>query len=110
MSVEDGQYVRSRSVLNTPRFDVENAAVMRAVKFIVEDDGILKRILSILVLERLLVGAAGIKSIQLVFVPQDHDFPLLPSVVLNRNYLSLPLQQLLALAYLHRPEILHVLF
>ena len=97
-------------MLNTTRFDVKNAAVMRTIKFIVEDDRILKRILSILVLERLLIGATGIKSIQFVFVPQYHDFPLLPPVVLNLNYLPLAFQQLLALAHGHRPEVLQVLF
>ena len=97
-------------MLNTARLDIKNAAMMRTVKFIVEDDRILKRILRILVLERLLECATGIKSIQFIFVPQYHDFPLLPPVILNCNYLPLPLQQLLTLAYLHRSEILHVLF
>ena len=97
-------------MLNTTRFYVKNAAVMRTVKFVVEDDRILKRILSILILERLLVGAAGIKSMQLIFVPHDDDFPLLPPVILDLNYLPLAFQQLLALAHGHRPEVLQVLF
>ena len=81
-------------MLNTPRFDIEDTTMMRAVQFIIENDRILQRRFSSIFLKGLLMRTTSKKSMQLTFVPDNHDRPILALMILHNHYLSLPFSQL----------------
>jgi len=79
------------TMLNTTRFDIEDAAMVRAVHLIMKYHSIFKRVICVRLVKRFLMSTTTQKSIQFSLMSGHYDPPLDILVIFNVHYFPLTL-------------------